>query len=186
MLILLIGLLTSPSFANTFANPQTTAVPRTAEKLQIEPVIYEGGKGVRSNIEALRYFFHQKDGFERWVFDFSAPGRAHKQEVAPLFQVEYRRANRTISATGEDVQKETPKFVFRFRAIESVFVTPAELARLAKTSPFVEEIVLFPAIEEGDLAVEFVLKHNVSYRLHQPTEKPGRLVLDLSLKAPTT
>ena len=71
------------------------------------------------------------------------------------------------------------KFLFLFRSIEKNRLNPKKLQKLAKKSRFVKKIILYPPIEEGDMAMEFILKEDVLFEPHQPLEKEGRLVLDV-------
>ncbi len=42
-----------------------------------------------------------------------------------------------------------------------------------------KEIVLYPPVERGDMAMELVLRDDVRFDPFQPLEREGRLVLDL-------
>jgi len=80
---------------------------------------------------------------------------------------------------GVPVLSKPAKFIFVFRSIQNNYLTHDKLAQLVKKSNWVQEIVVYPPIEKGDTAVEFVLKENVAFSPYQPVEREGRLVLDL-------
>ncbi len=50
---------------------------------------------------------------------------------------------------------------------------------MIKKSLFVKEINLYPPIEDGDLAIEFIIKPQTLLWTHQSSTPPGRLILDL-------
>ena len=141
--------------------------------------VFEGGTLVPANIEAVRFSPHQREGYERWVIDFSDQKERQIGKVAPRFQIRYVKAHRVAIPDGKDIVLEPAKFVFIFREIQHNYLKNASLKNLTKKSHFVKDIILYPAIEEGDTALELVLKENVLFETHQPTEKTGRLVLDL-------
>jgi hypothetical protein len=139
--------------------------------------LFRGGEAVRANIEAIRIADHKS--YERWVIDFSdAPDRV-LGKVAPEFMVRYIPGK-------EIVQSPSPSFlpgrfqVF-FRKIDRSFPTKGELQALAKKSRLVTRAYFYPAIEDGDIALELVLKEGLmaKFEAHQPQTQAGRLVLDI-------
>lgn len=170
-------LLASVTFLQASVSP--TAIPRTPIKHYQTEGIFEGGTHSPANIEAVRFSPHQKDGYERWVIDFSDQKQRVIGKIAPLFQIRYVKAHRLAIPDAKDIVLEPAKFVFIFREIQHNYLNSAALKTLTKKSRFVKDIVLYPAIEDGDTAIELVLNDNVLFEPHQPTEKAGRLVLDL-------
>lgn len=145
--------------------------------------LFEGGRAVPANIESIRVSGHPE--FERWVVDFSdALGRT-LGKVAPQFQVRYVRGEKLIGPLGENVFARPAKFILTFRQVKQNYLDVAQLKRLVKKSRYVQDITIYPPIEDGDTAIELTLKDNVAFEAHQPVQKEGRLVLDLQA-APAT
>jgi len=172
MKALLLLCLSVPLFAAQLPN----TIPRVPAKQFTNDALFEGGKEVAANLEGLRFAGHA--GFERWVVDFSdntqKPGT-----IAPRFQIRYEKAETLPLPEGGDLVRKPARFIFVFRQIQKNLLSEDLVQRLARKSRFVKEILLYPPIEKGDMAMEFVLKDNVRYSPHQPLEREGRLVLDL-------
>lgn len=154
-------------------------IPRTSIKHFLNEGIFEGGSNLPANLETIRFSNHAKEGFERWVFDFSDEATRTVGKTAPHFQVRYEKGSRVEGSNGADISLAPPKFIFAFQGIKRNFVKKDALKRIPAKSRFVKEIVLYPSIENNDTAIEFILKDNVLFEPHQPKEKEGRLVLDL-------
>lgn len=182
-LFLLYGLLflgTTAAIAAIAAPHNTTrTIARTSNENFLKEGFFEGGRNKRAVLESLRLADRPEAGFERWVIDFSDPVTKKVGSFAPLFQLQYFPAEKFIGNDGSTQTKKAAKFLFLFRSITRNKVDEATVKKLAKKSRFVKDILLYPPIEEGDLAMEFVLKDNVLFEPHQPVEKEGRLVLDL-------
>ena len=159
-----------------FAALQPNAIPRESTKRFRSSGLYEGGSESRANIESLRVALHP--GFERWVIDFSDEVK-RLGAVAPRFQLRYVKAEKIPLPDGTEFVRKPARFVFVFRSILKNSLTTARLRGLAKKSRYVKEIILYPPIEKGDTAMEFILNDNVLFEPHQPVEREGRLVLDL-------
>ncbi len=166
------------SFGIAFIGPNTP-IPRAPSKEFLAGGLFEGGKMVPSNIEALRFSAHPKEGFERWVLDFSEPKSLRIGEVAPRFQLRYVKADKINEDGAQEMVLEPPRFIFMLRKIEKNFLKPEKLKRLVAKSRFVQNVVLYPPVEEGDTAIEFILKDNVLFQAHQPAHNEGRIVLDI-------
>jgi hypothetical protein len=165
------------SFAS-WAAIERQSIPRAPLKQFKTDGLFEGGSdSARANLEDLRIASH--DGYERWVIDFSDEKKRTIDKVAPRFQIRYVPGDEVRGADGRPILQKPAKFIFTFRAIQHNFITREKLSHLVKKSQWVEEIVMYPPIEKGDTAIEFVLKQNVAFSPHQPVEREGRLVLDL-------
>ena len=158
----------------TFCAP----IPRTPLQNFVGDGVFNGGGTAQMvNLHRIRWSPHK--GYERWVFDFSDEPNHAIGKIAPEFQVRYVKAEKVPVPGGEDILIDPPKFVFLFRGIHQNHLKKARLQRMVRKSRYVKEIVLYPPIEGGDTAVEFLLKDSVVFEPHQPLEREGRLVLDL-------
>jgi hypothetical protein len=166
-----------------FAAIERQNIPRSPLKQFRTDGLFEGGSEVRANLEDLRLASHE--GFERWVIDFSDEKKRTLDKVAPHFQIRYVPGEAINGGDGKIVMERPAKFIFTFRSIQHCFITREKLTRLVKKSQWVQEIVMYPPIEKGDTAMEFVLKENVAFSPHQPIEREGRVVIDLK-PAPET
>lgn len=162
-----------------FASLEPKPIPRTPIKHFQNEGIFEGGSKLPANVEGIRFSSHKKEGYERWVLDFSDEATRSLGKVAPQFQLRYQKATKVEVPGGTDISLTPPKFIFALQGVKQNYLKKETLQRIAHKSRFVKEIILFPAIENGDVAIEFVLKDNVLFEPHQPREKEGRLVLDL-------
>lgn len=153
-------------------------IPRQAAQIFMSEGLFQGGTvNLTANLEAIRFATHPPKT-ERWVFDFADPKTAEVGSKAPEFQIRYVKGT-SVGAGLENVQIAPAKFIFTFRNIGQNKVETQAVARLLRKSKLVKDVVFYPAIEGGDIAVEFILKQNVLFEAHQPLQKEGRLVLDL-------
>jgi hypothetical protein len=155
---------------------QPLSIPRSSSVFRADG-LFEGGSHQKANLEKLRLAFHP--GFERWVIDFSDVQTRTFDGVAPRFQLRYVHAQKYQANDGTEVTRRPAKFIFVFRSIFRNFFNREKARQLAHKSRFVKDIVLYPPIEEGDMAMEFILKDDVLFAPMQPTDHEGRLVLDL-------
>jgi len=158
---------------------QPHSIPRDSARRFRTSGIFEGGTDKQANLEGLRLASHA--GYERWVVDFSDE---HKTlgGIAPRFQLRYVKADKIPLPDGSVFVRSPARFVFVFRNIARNSLKNSRLKGLARKSRFVKEIILYPPIERGDMAMEFVLNDNVLFEPHQPLEREGRLVLDLKAR----
>ncbi|MBY0371835.1 hypothetical protein K2X33_14215 [bacterium] len=159
------------------AVPHSLAIPRLSTKDFRTEGLYEGGKRIPANIEAMRVSDHK--GVERWVVDFSDALSRKLGKVAPQFQVRYQPGEKGIGATGESVFFRPAKFLLTFRGVRQNYLDAEKVKALVKKSRYVKDITLYPAIEDGDLVIELTLTDDVAFEAHQPVQKEGHLVLDL-------
>lgn len=152
-------------------------IPRVASQTFKTEGLYEGGNAASANIEAFRV--SENAGVERWVLDFSDNIKRELGSVAPHFQIRYLPGDKIIGSDGLPIMAKPAKFILTLRGIRKNFLQRHALQELVKKSLFVKEITVYPPIEEGDTAIELILKDNVSFEPHQPVQKEGRLVLDL-------
>lgn len=154
-----------------------SSIPRSDTSAYLRGGLFEGGADGKANLESIRYAPHPD--FERWVVDFSDTQARKVGEVAPKFQLQYYEEQKGVSDKGVPVVKAPAKFVFLFQSIDKVFLVPTKLTKLVRKSRFVKDIVLYPPIENGDMAVEIILAKNVAFKPHQPLSRAGRVVLDI-------
>lgn len=154
-------------------------IPRVSVKQFQSEGVFEGGSSQPANLEAVRFSAHKREGYERWVIDFSEELSRSVGKVAPHFQVRYQKAAEVEVPGGSNLSLSPPKFIFTFQSIKRNFLKKEVLHKIVAKSRYVKDIVLYPSIENGDTALEFILKDNVLFEPHQPKEKEGRLVLDL-------
>jgi len=150
---------------------EATWIPRAASGAFRSEGYFEGGADSRATLARLRVAPHK--GFERWVLDFS------DTSTAPRFRLEYQPADKWLDDEGKAHFRRPARFLLRLRKVDRSRVRPADLRRLAAKSPLVKEVILYPAIEDGDRALEIVLESDVLFEPHQPQPNEARLVLDL-------
>jgi hypothetical protein len=173
--VLAFGLLTS---ALLRAAVPSLPIPRSPiQNFVSEGIFKGGGTSQMVNVERIRWSPHK--GYERWVIDFSDEPGHRIGTVAPEFQLRYVKAEKVPVPNGEDILLDSPKFVFLLRGIHENHLKKPALQKLVRKSQYVKEIILYPPIEGGDIAVEFLLKDSVLFEPHQPTERVGRLVIDM-------
>jgi len=156
-----------------------SSIPRSPAQQFVTSGLFEGGSDAGANLERLRRADHP--GFERWVVDFSDLAE-NMGGAAPRFQLRYEKADKIELPEGGDLIRKPARFPFLFRQIQKNRLDETKLNRLVKKSKFVKEIHLYPPIEKGDMAMEFVLSEDVEFTPHQPLKGEGRLVLDLRAK----
>lgn len=151
-------------------------IPRAARNVFTTDALYEGGTPGRVELQSIRFGFHKKTQMERWVIDFRTDkGTASK---APVFQLRYEPEKRALIGGMEGVEKPA-RFVWQLQQISKNLLRNDELTRLTAKSRFIKNIVVYPFVEDGDMALEFVMSQNVKFEAHQPLQNEGRLVLDL-------
>ncbi|MBI4402722.1 MAG: hypothetical protein HY537_01095 [Deltaproteobacteria bacterium] len=168
-----LGLISSICFAALEMQP----IPRTSTGQFRAEGLFEGGSFTAANIEELRLASH--GNFERLVIDFSAENNRMKGLAAPRFQLRYIKGERKTPARGQSVAVRLPKFILILRNIRKNFLHDSAIKKLIARSNLLKDIILYPPVEEGDMALELTLKKDVLFEPHQPLEKEGRLVLDI-------
>lgn len=167
-------------FSNAIALASVTprAIPRRPNNQFVTEGLFQGGQPVRANIEAVRLASHKE--FERWVIDFSDAPHRSLGKVAPEFMVRYIPGKEIVQAPSASYI--SGRFQIYFRRIDHNFINKKEIAALAAKSAFVGQAFFYPSIEDGDLALELVLKEGVfaKFDAHQPQTQVGRLVLDIA------
>jgi len=156
------------------------SIPRDASHRFLSEGIFDGGKAVRANVENLRFSKHNKEGFERWVFDFSDSTTGTTGLVAPQFQVRYLKADKIAKPEGGLVTLAPAKIVIAFKGVSKNGLNRTKIDKLVRKSTLVKEIISYPPIENGDLAIEMVLKDSFPFYTHQPLTQEGRLVVDIA------
>jgi len=161
-----IALLVLPHLALASLTPQ--AISRLPAKKYVSEGIFQGGQPVDANVEAIRLAQH--GAYERWVIDFSDVETRSVGKVAPEFVVKYQKT------------RGQPRLQILLRKIHRNYVLKSQLPKLVNQSDLVSQILFYPSIEDGDGAIELILKENVSvqFEVHQPEIKTGRLVIDLT------
>ena len=141
--------------------------------------IFEGGSALPANVENVRVAPHPKEGFERWVLDFSDKNTRTLNSTAPRFQIRYVKAEKVSNSMGQETIISAPKFVIPLRSVEKNVLEKARLKKVVQKSRYVKEIKVYPQVEDGDLAFEMLLRDSVQFEPHQPMDREGGLVLDL-------
>jgi len=130
---------------------------------------FEGGGDVRANLETIRFAAHAGLEYERWELEFSSLGTRKLAATAPRFQLRYEAANETHG----------PRFLVLLKGVENNYLNQTQLRAAVKNSRLLKDIVVYPQIENGDLALEISLRSAVAFQAIQPESRPGRLLLDL-------
>ncbi len=156
------------------------SIPRDASRKYLTDGIFDGGRAIRANLEALRFSKHPKEGYERWVFDFSDASTRTLGSLAPQFQVRYIKAGKIAKPEGGYQTVEPARIVITLKGISKNLLSRTQLEKIARKSNLVKEIVSYPPIEDGDIAIEIILKDSYPFYTHQPLKNEGRLVIDLS------
>lgn len=168
------------SFASAAISPRP--IPRTSSRLFVDRGLFEGGSPVAANIEGIRFSRNPKDKSERWVIDFSDARTRSFQQLAPEFQVRFSPMETILSPEGKPMMLSAPRLIVSLSSIKGNYLHSPQLTKLLKKSKLVQSVRIYPPIEDGDRAIEFVLKTNILFEPHQPVQKEGRLVLDLKPK----
>lgn len=156
------------------------SIPRDASQRYLSDGLFEGGKPVRANLEGLRFSKHQSHGFERWVFDFSDATTRTLGSVAPQFQIRYVKAEKLEMPEGGYTTVQPARIVINLKGVSKNQLSKPLLEKLAKKSDLVKEVISYPPIEDGDIAIEMILKDSYPFFTHQPIKNEGRLVVDLA------
>ena len=156
------------------------SIPREDSRRFLTDGVFDGGKAVRANISGLRFSKHLKAGFERWVFDFSDVATQTVGSIAPQFQVRYLKASKIEQSNGKHLTLEPARIVITFKGVSRNLLTRSQLDKLAHKSQLVKEVISYPPIEDGDFAIEMVLKDSFPFYTHQPIHNEGRLVIDIA------
>ncbi|MBM4317207.1 MAG: hypothetical protein FJ116_06975 [Deltaproteobacteria bacterium] len=154
-------------------------IPRDASRRYLTDGVFEGGKPIKANLEALRFFNHKQKGFERWVFDFSDATTQTVGSVAPKFQVRYQKASK-VENQGQLLTLEPARIIISIKGVIKNQISRSQLEKLPQRSTLVKEVIVYPPIDEGDIAIEMLLKDSYPFYTHQPLNNEGRLVIDLS------
>lgn len=154
--------------AAAMAAPHIQRIPRKRQNAYFSSGVFEGGVDQSADLARLRFAYHRKEKYERWVVDFSKD-RGKTRNTSPRFQVRYVPKN----------EDNGPRLILLFRKINKNEITRKRIEELIQKSRFVKAITMYPPIEGGDMAIDFALAQNVVFNPHQPLRKAGRLVLDL-------
>jgi len=171
----ILALLASSVFASISPRP----IPRTASQIFVQSGLFEGGTPIAAHLEGFRFSRNPKTGIERWVLDFSDAKTRSRQFMAPEFQVRLLAAEKVRVADGKEVFLSPSRIVISLSSIKANHLDESRLQKLIRKSKLVRAIRLYPPIEDGDRAIEILLKKDALFEPHQPLQKEGRLVLDL-------
>jgi hypothetical protein len=160
-----------------------TAIPKDSQGRFWKEGIFNGGTEDRAVFSGIRLGRHSKQGVERWVLDFSDPQKMGSHQKSPKFQIDYQVTSFDSKAEKSDLglssNDKAYRIVVHLRGITRNLVESEKLKSLIEKSLFVQDIILYPPIEKGDMAMELILKSHAELSPHQPSDSPGRLVLDL-------
>jgi hypothetical protein len=157
-------------------------IPRTSTRLFVDQGVFEGGSPLAANIEGIRFSRNPKDNSERWVIDFSDARTRSLQQLAPEFQIRFSPMETFITPEGKSIILSHPRLIISLSSIKGNYLHSPQLTKLLRKSKLVRQVRIYPPIEDGDRAIEFVLKKKILFEPHQPLQKEGRLVLDLKPK----
>lgn len=147
-------------------------IPRVATNNFLKQGFFEGGSSKQAVLQQIQLVPYSKENRERWIIGF-------EKKNLPPFQIQYFPAEKFSSADQGLLTQKPAHFRFLFRHLTKNLLTETQLAQMTTKSRFVSEIVLYPPIEEGDVALEFILRDDVQFEAHQPISPENRLVLDL-------
>jgi len=163
---------------NLFAALAPTPIARLSRGQFHSSGFIEGGTHRAASLLDIRHFHHKSQGFERVVLDLSEPSKNSVADYLPAFQLRYFPSSTQIDDKNTSHTKPA-KFLLVIRSIQRNQITEKMTQTLTKDSQFLDQIKVYPPIEDGDMALEFILKSDVLFEAHQPRLKAGRLVLDL-------
>jgi hypothetical protein len=163
----------------TQASVEPHRVPRGATQTYRKDGLFEGGRdNAKANLEDIRMSEPNDGRSERWIIDFSNPKRIWGS-VAPKFQLSYSASDRMELPEGKTLIRQQAKFTLLLQAIQHSFVSKEQLQDAIHKSRYVKNVIVYPPVENGDMAVEIILREDVLFEPYQPMEREGRLVLDL-------
>lgn len=136
----------------------------------------KGGTETEAILKDLRYGKHPNKGYERWVFDFEFEGEKKQRMGSPNYCVKYQKPQ------GKNLPA---KLVVLFQGIKKSRLNADTFLDMVSRSPLVASILLYPPIENGDTAIEFLLHRGVSYKTEELKGASGRLVVDLAPSSAT-
>lgn len=163
----------------SFSATEPLPIPRIKANKFLSEGIFTGGSFKSANLERIRFSPHKKEGYERWVFDFSDAASRKNESLAPRFLLRYIKASKIEPGDGTPTTVIPAKFILSLQSVRQNYLEQTKIKRLLRKSAFVKDIIVYPPIEEGDLALEIVLKDSVAFEAHQPKLQEGRLVLDI-------
>lgn len=146
-------------------------IPREAPQRFVTEGFFQGGDPTPANLEAIRVARHAT--FERWVLDFSDINKRGVGKTAPELQVNF------IPAKDDE---DGPRLRVLLRRIHKNFVPLETRRRLAKQSGIVQDVIIYPSIEDGDSALELLFKPGLvaRFKTHRPLAPSGKLVIDIA------
>lgn len=164
---------------STLSSAAVHPVPRVPTGEFLEQGEFSGGEAAAAILANIRLGKHKDAGFERWVVDFADPETKALGKTAPRFLIQYLDERKRTSEDGNVTLLAPARLLVHLRGIRDNQVSPQRIESLVKSSLLVENVVMYPQIEGGDMVLEMRLRGPAAFALHQPKEKEGRLVLDL-------
>ena len=162
---------------NSFAATPALEIPRRATKDFVGEAILKGGEKQLANLEAIRVAGHPT--FERWVFDFSDASTRTVGKLAPEFRLHFQPSE--VSNNLAETHTKQGKFQIVFRKVQKNFITLDMAKKIAAKSQYIDNVLLYPLLDDGDCGIELILKSGVAvqFQAHQPQSPAGKLVVDI-------
>lgn len=154
-------------------------VPRSEKNQFVDQGEFSGGELTPAILANIRVGKHKAENFERWVVDFADPETKALGKLAPRFLLQYLEQRSRTGQDGKVTMLAPARILVHLRGIRDNHISPQRIESIVRQSAVVEDLVLYPQIEGGDMVMEIRLRGPASFALHQPQEQEGRLVLDL-------
>ncbi len=160
-------------------NTETLTIPRMATQTFRTEGVFQGGTSENAGIKGLKWELRPAEGAERWTLEFSEPNSPKPAKLPPQFQIKVVKAESFQRSDGTVVVTEPPKILFLLRGIQGSRLDRVQLNRAIKKSRFVKEIIPYPAIEDGDMAIEMILSREAFVSPFHPRYSENQIVMDL-------
>ena len=160
-------------------NAEVQAIPRHNNGEFRTEGTFRGGAANTAGLKSLKSELVPAQGVERWTLEFADAVTKKPASLAPQFQVKMVKAESFQRPDGTVVYTEPPKVLLFLRGIHGSQVEAAQLAKSIKRSRFVKEVIPYPAIEDGDMAIEMILVREALVSPYHPRYAESKLVLDL-------
>lgn len=167
-----------PLFAMT-DTPQIFSIPRHSNGEFRTEGIFRGGAANTAGLLSLKAEPVPRQGLERWTLEFADASTKKPASLAPQFQVKIVKAESFQRPDGTVVYTEPPKVLLLLRGIHGSQVEASQIAKAIKRSKFVKEVIPYPAIEDGDMAIEMVLSREALVSPYHPRYAESKLVIEL-------
>jgi hypothetical protein len=137
--------------------------------------VFEGGRFVRAALKSMTVGTDRHDKVERWSFDFQKVSRGG---TLPRYQI---RSVTGVASNDEDdsPSQEAPRLILTFQQLTQNNVGLGDVRRCLAKSRWVSDVLVYPSVDNGDTAIEMILKRGVKFSLRQLTGPSAQLIIDL-------